>query len=70
MICNMDKDENLIRLEEAIKGKVISEVVYTSIDRFAGNIEVPCDDSEITIIFTDGSKLTTWNSEWGGITYR
>ena len=65
-----NRDEESIKLTSTLKGKVIKEVIYTSDDRFDPEQDIENDNGEITIVFEDGSRLTAWNSEWGGVTYR
>ena len=64
-----ETDKEITKLAELIKGKVVAEVKYTSADRFGGE-SVEADQGEVTIVFTDGSQVTAWNSEWGGVVYQ
>jgi len=70
----MPRDKETTRLSEQVKGKTVAEVKYTSADRFGveskGGLAVESDGGEVTIVFTDGSQVTAWNSEWGGVVYQ
>ena len=57
------------RMTGLLKGKVVDRVEYTSVHRFHTEYDVNCDNGEVTIVFTDGSKVITWNSEWGSLGY-
>lgn len=55
-------------LREMLKGKTIERVKVTECYAFSVNEkELECDDGDIFLVFTDGTKLRIWNSEWGGI---
>ena len=57
------------KLSGILKGKVVDRVEITSVDRYSSTHDIDCDNSEVTVVFTDGSKITAWNSEWGGLSF-
>ena len=62
-----------MNLDELLKGKTITRVEAKGCDNgFSIPIhqekDIFCDSGDIEIHFSDGSFITCWNSEWGGIT--
>ena len=77
--------DELVRLNGLLKGKLVTRVYGAdgtfqckrrTDERTPGSLDIPIGDydsdtfGEIAIEFSDGSYITVWSSEWGGIVYR
>lgn len=63
------KGKKHAEIENKLVGKTIIGVVYDDFltPDYDENDKLSIDACEICILLSDGTKIKTWNSEWGGI---